>query len=50
VTIEDVGAEGDGIAKVENFTVFVSDAAEGETLEVCVDDVKPRYAFAEPVE
>ncbi|MFC7018625.1 MULTISPECIES: RlmE family RNA methyltransferase [Haloarcula] len=50
VTIEDVGAEGDGIAKVENFTVFVSGAADGETLAVRVDDVKPRYAFAEPVE
>jgi len=50
VTIDDIGDEGDGIAKVENFTVFVSGAEEGETLDVCVDDVKQRYAFAEPAE
>ncbi|MFB6224551.1 MAG: 23S rRNA (uridine(2552)-2'-O)-methyltransferase [Haloarcula sp.] len=50
VTIEDIGEEGDGIAKVENFTVFVSGVKDGETVEIRVDDVKPRYAFAEPVE
>jgi 23S rRNA (uridine2552-2'-O)-methyltransferase len=50
VTIEDIGEEGDGIAKVENFTVFVSDVEEGETLDVRIDDVKPRYAFAAPAE
>ncbi|EMA25535.1 23S rRNA (uridine(2552)-2'-O)-methyltransferase [Haloarcula marismortui] len=50
VTIEDIGEEGDGIAKVENFTVFVSGVEDGETVEVRIDDVKPRYAFAEPVE
>ncbi|MBV0902421.1 23S rRNA (uridine(2552)-2'-O)-methyltransferase [Haloarcula salina] len=50
VTIEDIGEEGDGIAKVENFTVFVSGVEAGETVDVRVDDVKPRYAFAEPVE
>ena len=49
-TIDDIGDEGDGIAKVENFTVFVSGVEEGETLDVCVDDVKQRYAFAEPAE
>ncbi|GGO02464.1 MULTISPECIES: 23S rRNA (uridine(2552)-2'-O)-methyltransferase [Haloarcula] len=50
VTIEDIGEEGDGIAKVENFTLFVSGVEKGETLEVRVDDVKPRYAFAQPAE
>ena len=50
VTIDDIGEEGDGIAKVENFTVFVSGVEAGETVEVRIDDVKPRYAFAEPVE
>jgi len=50
VTIEDMGEEGDGIAKVEEFTVFVSDVEEGETLDVQVTDVKQRYAFAEPAE
>ncbi|MBV0925546.1 TRAM domain-containing protein [Halomicroarcula limicola] len=50
VTIEDIGEEGDGIAKVEGFTVFVSGVEEGETLDVRVGDVKPRYAFAQPAE
>jgi len=49
VTIEDVGSEGDGIAKVEGFTLFVDGADEGETVEVEVTEVKPRFGFAEPL-
>ncbi|MFW6435161.1 MAG: SAM-dependent methyltransferase [Halovenus sp.] len=47
VEIADVGDEGDGIAKVDGFTVFVPGASEGETVDVVVDEVKPRFAFAE---
>jgi 23S rRNA (uridine2552-2'-O)-methyltransferase len=47
VDIEGVGSEGDGIAKVEGYTLFVSGAEEGETVEVQVTDVKPRFGFAE---
>jgi len=50
VTIEDIGSEGDGIAKVEGFTVFVSGVEEGDEVEVRIDDVKPKYAFAQPVQ
>ena len=50
VDIVDVGDEGDGIAKVENFTLFVPTADEGETVAVEVTDVKERFGFAEPVE
>ena len=50
VTIEDVGSEGDGIAKVEGYTLFVGGAEEGETLEVRVDDVKPNFGFAQPLD
>ena len=50
VTIEDEGSEGDGIAKVEGFTLFVPGAETGETVDVRVSDVKPRYGFAERVE
>jgi 23S rRNA (uridine2552-2'-O)-methyltransferase len=50
VTIEDTGSEGDGIAKVENFTLFVSGVQEGDEVEVRVDDVKPNFGFAQPVE
>ncbi|WP_255198159.1 23S rRNA (uridine(2552)-2'-O)-methyltransferase [Halorarius litoreus] len=47
VTIEDVGREGDGIAKVDGFTLFVPGTEAGDTVRVRVDDVKPRFAFAE---
>ena len=47
VEIVDTGREGDGIAKVEEYTVFVADADVGETVPVVVTDVKPRFGFAE---
>ena len=50
VDIEDVGSEGDGIAKVEGYTLFVSGTEAGETVEVRVTDVKPRFGFAERVD
>jgi 23S rRNA (uridine2552-2'-O)-methyltransferase len=50
VTIEDVGSKGDGIAKVEGFTVFVPGTEAGDTVTVRVEDVKPRFAFASVVE
>jgi len=50
VEIEDVGSEGDGIAKVEGFTLFVPGGETGKTVDVRVTDVKPRYGFAERVE
>jgi len=50
VEIVDTGRDGDGIAKVDGFTVFVAGVEEGETATVRIDDVKPRYAFAQPVE
>ena len=50
VDIVDTGSEGDGIARIEGFTVFVPGAEEGETVRIRVEDVKPRFAFAQPVE
>ena len=50
VDIEDVGREGDGIAKIEGYTLFVADAEPGETVEIEVTDVKPRFGFGEVVE
>ncbi len=46
VTIEEHGEEGDGIAYLEGYTLFVPDADVGETLTVVVDDLKPRFGFA----
>ena len=50
VTITDTGGEGDGIAKVEGYTLFVGGAQEGEQIEVTVTDLKPNFGFAERVE
>ena len=47
VTIEDVGSEGDGIAKVEGFTLFVPGTETGDEVQVTIVDVKPRFGFAE---
>jgi len=50
VTVEDEGSEGDGVAKVEGFTVFVDGAEEGDELDVQITEVKPKFAFAAPVD
>jgi len=50
VDIDDVGREGDGIAKVEGYTVFVPDTEPGDVVEIEVTDVKPRFGFGEVVE
>ena len=50
IEIEDIGSEGDGIAKVEGYTLFVPGTEPGDTLEVEVADVKPRFGFAERVD
>ena len=47
VEVDSEGTEGDGVAHVEGFAVFVPDASPGDTLAVRVTDVKPRFAFAE---
>ncbi|WP_435100909.1 SAM-dependent methyltransferase [Halarchaeum sp. P4] len=47
VEIVDEGEEGDGIAKVDGFTLFVPDGELGDEVHVEVVDVKPRFAFAE---
>lgn len=50
VTIDTLGNQGDGIAKVERgFVVIVSDAEPGEQLDVEITDVKDTVAFAEPL-
>jgi 23S rRNA (uridine2552-2'-O)-methyltransferase len=50
VEITDTGEEGDGVARVDGFTLFVPGATEGKTYRVAVDDVKPRFGFAEIIE
>jgi len=50
VTVDERGDEGDGIAYVDGYTLFVSGAAPGETVSVVVEDVKPRFGFASRVD
>jgi 23S rRNA Um-2552 2''-O-methyltransferase (EC 2.1.1.-) len=40
------GAEGDGILKVEGYTVFVPGVQPGTSVTVEVESVQPRFAFA----
>jgi 23S rRNA (uridine2552-2'-O)-methyltransferase len=50
VEIEDEGREGDGIARIEGYTVFVPGAGRGDRVEIEIEDVKPRFGFANRVE
>jgi len=50
VEIVDIGSDGDGVAKVDGYTLFVSGADEGETVTVRVDEVKSDFGFAQRVE
>ncbi|QSX00763.1 23S rRNA (uridine(2552)-2'-O)-methyltransferase [Haloterrigena alkaliphila] len=50
VEIVDVGSEGDGIASVDGYRLFVPDTEEGETVTVRVEDVKPNFGFAERID
>jgi len=49
VLIESQGGQGDGIAKVDGFVLFVKGAAKGERCRVKVTDVKRTFATAEKV-
>ena len=50
VEIEELGEEGDGIAYVEGYSLFVPGTEVGETVTVVVDDIKPRFGFAKRVD
>ncbi len=45
VTIEDIGSEGEGIGRVEGFTLFVKDAVVGDTVEARIVKNKKTYAY-----
>jgi 23S rRNA (uridine2552-2'-O)-methyltransferase len=47
VEIVDVGSEGDGIASVEGYRLFVPETEAGEVVEIRIEDVKPHFGFAE---
>ncbi|MCJ2519721.1 MAG: TRAM domain-containing protein [Candidatus Thermoplasmatota archaeon] len=48
-TIEDLGREGDGLARIENFVVFVPGAKVGDRVKIKITRVLRRMAFGEIV-
>lgn len=49
VTIESIGAKGDGICKVDEFIIFVPDTEPDQKVKICIKKVMSRFAFAEKV-
>jgi predicted RNA-binding protein with TRAM domain len=49
VEIEDISRQGDGIARVEGFVIFVSDTKVGDKVTISVDRVMRRFAIAHKV-
>ena len=50
VKIEDMGRDGDGIAKIEGFIVFVNGAKVGDEVKIQISSTRRNFAFAEIVE
>ncbi len=46
VRIEDIGHDGEGIGKVDGYTVFVKDAVIGDTVQAKILKPKKNYAYA----
>jgi 23S rRNA (uracil1939-C5)-methyltransferase len=46
VTIEDIAREGDGIARVQGFVIFVPGTKIGDNVKIKVDKVMRRFAIA----
>ncbi|MBI5229268.1 TRAM domain-containing protein [Candidatus Micrarchaeota archaeon] len=49
VTIEAVGARGDGIAKVKNFVIFVPGVQANEQVHIRINEVHDKFATAEVI-
>ena len=46
VKIEDIGVDGEGIGKVDGYTLFVKDAIIGDTVEAVITKAKKNYGYA----
>lgn len=49
VSIEDIAREGDGIARVEGFVIFVPDAKVGDSARIKIDKVMRRFAVGHKI-
>ena len=50
VTIQDIARQGDGIARIEGFVVFVPSTEIGDEIQIKLEKVLPDFAFATVVE
>ena len=50
VDIIDNGFQGEGIAKIENYTIFVNGAIKGEKVKILILKTTTSYAFAKILE
>ena len=50
VSIIDYGYEGEGIAKINNFTIFIPGAMRGETVKIVIVKVNTSHAFGKILE
>ncbi|OPY48551.1 MAG: translation initiation factor IF-2 subunit beta [Methanosaeta sp. PtaU1.Bin060] len=49
VKIEDIAREGDGIARVEGFVIFVPQTKAGDEVKIQIDKVMRRFAIGHKV-
>ena len=49
VVINDIGTRGDGIARIQNFLIFVPQVKVGERVKVKIMSVGKKFAIAEKV-
>lgn len=49
LTIQDMGSSGEGIGKINNFTVFVDDAVIGDKVEVKITKLKKNYGIGKVI-
>ena len=45
LTISDIGTDGEGIGKVDGYTLFVKDAVIGDTITARVIKLKKNYGY-----
>jgi len=49
VKIEAMGKGGDGIARIRGFVIFVPKTQIGDEVEIVINNVKQKFAFAEVI-
>ncbi len=50
VTIQDIARQGDGIARIESFVIFVPGTKVGDEVRIKIEKILPKYGFASIVE